>query len=334
MNISEGIMHPGYYSNYFAYALVWCVFELTSMKKNTTRKFKNFPPANAYHNFVRDVPILNEIFQKYPHLLASYENYKGNTYYAINKFLRNNTVTTGEYYSEDLVTNKPKLQALYTTYLDHSDKVYAKVLTIVNHIQNLFTLLDKFTPYRIHPLPVLYRGIQRVPGSTWEPDALLNGEPISLNYFQSCSKSYQIALSEQRYGEYGPCCIYVLHLSPDVKYLPMFWTDREEGKGKMRESYTHSEHEILIEPYVQYTLRKQYVKEFSVSELTNVRYDGVPPTISVQVYEVDVLPPPVDARARLDAFYKQMCKGIRSIQDNNGIIIESKEYTIHMDKPV
>ncbi len=33
MNISEGIMHPGYYSNYFAYALVWCVFELTSNKK-------------------------------------------------------------------------------------------------------------------------------------------------------------------------------------------------------------------------------------------------------------------------------------------------------------
>lgn len=27
MNISEGIMHPGYYSNYFAFALVWCVFE-------------------------------------------------------------------------------------------------------------------------------------------------------------------------------------------------------------------------------------------------------------------------------------------------------------------
>ncbi len=38
MNISEGIMHPGYYSNYFAFALVWCVFELTSMKKNTTRR--------------------------------------------------------------------------------------------------------------------------------------------------------------------------------------------------------------------------------------------------------------------------------------------------------
>ncbi len=38
MNISEGIMHPGYYSNYFAYALVWCVFELTSVKKNTTSR--------------------------------------------------------------------------------------------------------------------------------------------------------------------------------------------------------------------------------------------------------------------------------------------------------
>ncbi len=30
MNISEGIMHPGYYSNYFAFALVWCVLELKS----------------------------------------------------------------------------------------------------------------------------------------------------------------------------------------------------------------------------------------------------------------------------------------------------------------
>jgi len=298
-------------------------------KKNTTRKFKNFPPANAYHNFVRDVPILNEIFQKYPHLLASYENYKGNTYYAINKFLRNNTVTTGEYYSEDLVTNKPKLQALYTTYLDHSDKVYAKVLSIVNDIQNLLTLMDKFKPYTNHSLPILYRGVQRVPGSTREPDALLKGEPTTVEYFQSCSKSYHTALSFQGHGEY-PCCIYVLHLSPDVKYLPMFWTDREEGKGKMRESYTHSEHEILIEPYVQYTLRKQYVKEFSVSELTNVRYDGVPPTISVQVYEVDVLPPPVDARARLDAFYKQMCKGIPSIQDKDVIRLQSTKYRINM----
>jgi len=307
------------------------------MKKNTTRKFKTFPRANAYHNFVRDGEILNNMFTKSPHLFATYRFCKFGIYDDIRRLLEGYTVSTkeeDEYYPEDFVASTPKLQALFTTYLDNSDKVYAKVLTIVNHIQNLFTLLDKFTPYRIHPLPVLYRGIQRVPGSTWEPDALLNGEPISLNYFQSCSKSYQIALSEQRYGEYGPCCIYVLHLSPDVKYLPVFGTSDELEKKRISESYHGSNHEILIEPYVQYKLRKQYTKEFSASDLIFANYGSVPSTFSIQVYEVDVLPPPEDARTRFDAFYKQMCKGIRSIQDNNGIIIESKEYTIHMDKPV
>lgn len=32
MNLSKAIMHPGYYSNYFALALVWCVFEFTDNK--------------------------------------------------------------------------------------------------------------------------------------------------------------------------------------------------------------------------------------------------------------------------------------------------------------
>jgi O-antigen ligase len=32
MNISEGIMHPGYYSNYFAFAIVFCALELLHYK--------------------------------------------------------------------------------------------------------------------------------------------------------------------------------------------------------------------------------------------------------------------------------------------------------------
>lgn len=32
MNLSRAIMHPGYYSNYFALALVWCVFEIADNK--------------------------------------------------------------------------------------------------------------------------------------------------------------------------------------------------------------------------------------------------------------------------------------------------------------
>ncbi|GBL35304.1 hypothetical protein EMGBS15_08990 [Filimonas sp.] len=37
MNISEGIMHPGYYSNYFAYAFVWCVLEIISGKSRNKK---------------------------------------------------------------------------------------------------------------------------------------------------------------------------------------------------------------------------------------------------------------------------------------------------------
>jgi O-antigen ligase len=38
MSISEGIMHPGYYSNYFAFALVFCIFQWLDIKNKISLK--------------------------------------------------------------------------------------------------------------------------------------------------------------------------------------------------------------------------------------------------------------------------------------------------------
>ena len=48
-----------------------------NVKRRRTRKFKNVTPTSTYHNYQRDVPILESIFKKYPSLFDAFISYKG-----------------------------------------------------------------------------------------------------------------------------------------------------------------------------------------------------------------------------------------------------------------
>jgi hypothetical protein len=282
-------------------------------KKSQTRKFKNIKKKNIYHNFQRDVPILESIFQKYPHLLSSYSSYKQNGYQDINYFLRNEEISLQEKEKlpKQIPTDKEQIKTLYSSYYGNPNKIYAKLLYTLTQIKNLFTIFDKYKPYGIHPVPLLYRGITQSPDQ-YMPDSTLfkKEKPLSIPYFQSCSKSYQIALSFQGCSVMGPCCLYILHVRPDVQCVPFYW----QQNASLSESFTSSEYEILVEPFVEYKLRKTYKQEFSASDITNCPYDRIPPTFLIDVYELDVLPPPKGARDFINTFYKKVLKGIPTLQ--------------------
>jgi len=298
-----------------------------NVKRRRTRKFKNITPANMYHNFQRDVPILNTIFKKYPSLFNAMSFYKGNGYRDINGFLKKNEIkfNNHEDIPKDIFIKKPNVHKIYETCLNNSNKHYCKLLCTIEYIQNLFTLFDKYIPHQIHPLPRLYRGItQSFHKSINEPDLLQTNNPISIPYFQSCTKSYQMALGFQGCSMFGPCCMYILHVSPDVHYIPMYWWNN----NKLSETYNYSEYEILLEPFVEYKLRKMYKKEFSASEMKHCKYDNTPSTFQIDVYEIDVLPPPKGSRDTFYSFYKKIMKQPSTI--DKYIDIKETIYTIKL----
>jgi hypothetical protein len=209
-------------------------------------------------------------------------------------------------------THRALIRKVYAALSDEAP-VYRKLLYTANAIHNLFLLFELYKPHRVHPLPVLYRGTD-VPVS--------QGKKVSIPMFQSCSKSYDIAISFQGCSvTRGPCCLYVLHVDPKVQYIPFYWSD-----DAIFESYASSEHEIVLEPFVEYKLRKMYKQEFSLSELKHCYYDDTPSTVVLDVYEVDVFPPPEGARSTFQSFFARLLKG-RAAMDRVLSVLQT-DYTI------
>jgi len=268
----------------------------TKTKKNR-RIFRNRTTKNAYHNFQRDVPLLESIFKKHPHLFSAFRYYKGNGYEDINNLLRNHeiVVQTDQKSPKEIPTHRALVRKVYAALSDEAP-VYRKLLYTANAIQNLFSLFELYKPHQLHPLPVLYRGTD-IP--------VPQGKTVSIPMFQSCSKAYDIAISFQGCSvARGPCCLYVLHVDPKVQYIPLYWSD-----DAISETYTMSEHEILLEPFVEYKLRKTYKQEFSLSDLKHCPYDRTSSAVVLDVYEVDVRPPPEGARSAFQSFFRRILKG-------------------------
>ena len=304
------------------------------INKRNTRKFKNVKPQEHYTYFMKMTPILENIFEKNSLLFWSYSNYKKNGYKEINYFLRKNKIEIPriEDINDEIPTSNIKIQNLYKKSYskfihdkDHYHGMYCKLLDILTNIYNLRSLLRDFIPYK--QSFVVYRGIidsNDVMQGEKERIMLLRNKSdgFSIPYFQSCSKSYQTALGFQQCGVYGPCCLYVLHVSKDVKYIPFFFTINSEIKWtpsmtdhKLSELYNYSEFEIVLEPFVIYKMRKTYKKVFNMADIKVCPYD-LNKSIEIQVFEINVLPPKPGSYLRIDKIYKDVKKGYTTIKNH------------------
>jgi hypothetical protein len=305
-------------------------------KRRFTRKlFKDIKPIQHYSSFIKNTDILQKIFKRYPKLFTSYSFYKGIGFKGVNYLMRENQIDMNldDQLNDTIPSSDSKVNKLYNESLtifkkNHSNHfygVYCKILESLTHIFNFRELFRLYKPYRSSENSVVYRGIidtQSISTMKKERVLLQRRNTIEIPYFQSCTRSYQTAISFQECGIYGPCCLYILYLSKDVLYLPLFWTVdatwSPEGSlsyQKLSEGYNHSEFEILIEPYVNYKLRKTYKKEFNISELKVCPYD-VSDKIELQVFEIDVLPPHRNAYERITELYKTVKKGYTAMKSH------------------
>ena len=250
-------------------------------KLGSTRKlFKDIRPNQHYSYFIKNTDILQKIFKQRPNLFTSYSFYKGSGFNGINHLMRENQIDINldNELNDTIPSSDSKINELYNESLtifkknhaNHFHGVYCKILESLTHIFNFRELFRLYKPHRSLEDSIVYRGIidtTSIPTMKKERVLLQRRNTIEIPYFQSCSRSYQTAIRFQECGIYGPCCLYILYISKDVLYLPLFWTVdatwSPEGSlsyQKLSEGYDHSEFEILIEPYVNYKLRKTYKK--------------------------------------------------------------------------
>jgi len=76
-----------------------------------------------------------------------------------------------------------------------------------------------------------------------------------------------------------------------------------------------SEQEILLEPFVQYKLKKNYKKEISTSGMSSCDYSTKEPTFTIDIYEIDVLPPGKEGRKKFETLYKKLANETLKIED-------------------
>lgn len=304
-------------------------------KRGGTRKlFKDIQPIQHYSYFVKNSEILQEIFKRYPRLFTSYSFYKGGGFKGINRLMRENQIDINlDEEESSLATSDENIYRLHKQSLskfkkdrtNHFALVYSKLIEYITHILNLRELFRLYKPHRKLEDCILYRGTidtSLIPAIKKERVLLQRQNTIEIPYFQSCTKSYQKAISFQECGVYGPCCLYVLYISKDVLYLPLFWTvnARPTPAGSLSyqplsEGYDDSEFEILIEPYVKYKLRKTYKKEFDISKIKVCPYD-ITDKLELQVFEIDVLPPDTNAYDRIMSLYKNIKKGYNAMKNH------------------
>jgi len=316
-------------------------------KRSSTRKlFKNIKPIQHHSYFVKKTNVLQKIFKQHPKLFTSYSFYKGSGFKGINNFMRKNQIDINldDELNDTIPSSDSKINKLYNESLtifkknhtNHFHGVYCKILQNLTHIFNFRELFRLYKPYRSSEDYILYRGTidtTSIPSMEKERVLLQRRNTIEIPYFQSCTRSYQTAISFQECGIYGPCCLYVLYISKDVLYLPLFWTvDATWMPGaslsyqKLSEGYDHSEFEILIEPYVNYKLRKTYKKEFDMSKIKVCPYD-ISNKLEIQVFEIDVLPPHRNAYEKITELYKTVKKGYTATKNH----IQEKSFTDIID---
>jgi hypothetical protein len=306
-----------------------------SKRRGTHKLFKNIQPIKHYSYFVKNSEILQEIFKRYPRLFTSYSFYKGSGFKGINHLMRENQIDINLDKETDssLATSDDKIYRLYKQSIskfkknrtNHFALVYSKLIEYITHILNFRELFTLYKPYRNLEDCILYRGTidtSLIPVMKKEGVLLQRSNTIEIPYFQSCTKSYQTAISFQECGMYGPCCLYVLYISKDVLYLPVFWTVNATptpvgsiSYQQLSEAYNNSEFEILIEPYVKYKLRKTYKKDFDISKIKVCPYD-IADKIQLQVFEIDVLPPDSNAYERIMELYSKLKKGYNEMKSH------------------
>ena len=309
--------------------------KLNNKQRSTRKLFKNIRPNQHHSYFIKNTDILQKIFKQRPNLFTSYSFYKGSGFSGINHLMRENQIDINldNELNDTIPSSDSKINKLYNESLimfkknhtNHFHGVYCKILESLTHIFNFRELFRLYKRHRSLEDSIVYRGIidtTSIPTMKKERVLLQRRNTIEIPYFQSCSRSYQTAIRFQECGMYGPCCLYILYISRDVLYLPLFWTVdaswSPEGSlsyQKLSEGYDHSEFEILIEPYVNYKLRKTYKKEFNISEIKVCPYD-ISDKIEIQVFEIDVLPPHRNAYERITELYKTVKKGYNVMKNH------------------
>lgn len=314
----------------------------TKQKRKTRRLFQNVNKDNAYHSYKHLEPIVLHLFDTHPHLLTSYNAYKGFEYVSINSFMKDTCMTLsfdGKSPTlspeSTLPTDNKDIHELYKKSLKEFEKrpdqlmkaAYCNTLMTITHIENLRSLFKLFAPYRMKRLPILYRGLSEIRYKEGNPMKNVKiGSSISIPYFQSCSKSYDVALGFQGCSQYGPCCIFILNVHPDVHYIPVYWVTNGTS---IWDSYKMSEHEILLEPFVEYKLRKKYMKDIDYKKATICDYSQFSKngSISIQVYEIDVLPP---KKENLQEYTKKISTLYKGWKETESMIQGVKKFEIQL----
>ena len=278
--------------------------------RNATRRVAHnaLRPENALRFFKTLSPVLTKFLKKHPELQYAVDYYKGMGYSAMNRLLNfkkyeMESFGTQIYVSKHQVSDKSPLKPLYETAYEQFEAdptnivkaMKASVLNTIIQITALQQAFKLFKPPANYVLPILYRGISVADPAKQPFHGAVVGQSVTMSGFQSCSLSIETAIGFQSCSSNGPCCLFVMQVDPAVKFLPLFWGTTE--------SYSSSEHEVVLEPYTQFVLDAVQTERLPINVARKCNYNkfNADGTISIDVYYITVKPPGADASAAFDA---------------------------------
>jgi hypothetical protein len=293
-------------------------------KIRVKNNIKPFQPKNAYDFYKIFFPITESFKTSHPDIYTSMTNYKGLDYHAMNTFLNKlkykiSKSNLSRYESDkksDLawiksnsdVIQKSRFKNLYNKLKGDDLETLAmkRFLLIVGQIENIRQMFTLYKVPKSYKLPTLYRGIY-VDKDREDPFATSAiGDTVTINQIVSCSLSPSVALSFQTCSENGPCCFMRLKVDSDVKFIPSFWS--------FAESYVYAEHEVILEPFAEYTLLAKKSVRIPLEVGVKCPYnkfnkDG---KITVTVYDVQVSKPKKETVKEYEKILDTIEKDIKS----------------------
>ncbi len=279
------------------------------VRRNTTqRTHQALRPQNALQFYKTLNPILKRFLDKHSEFERTLDFYKGTGYRKMNQLLNFNkyemqTYGTQLFVIKQTITNSP-LQELYDAALkgyeaNPSDLLSAAKADVIYNVYEITNLRRAFKLFKApanYVLPTLFRGLNISEPAKQPFYGMTAGQTITMSGFQSCSLSIETAISFQTCSSNGPCCLFVLQVTPGVKFLPLFWSSSE--------SYNSSEHEVLLEPFTEFQLDEKRTEHMPIEVARKCNYtrfnaDG---SITIDVYYITVKPPKANASTSFDGF--------------------------------
>jgi hypothetical protein len=307
-------------------------------KRSHNSSIQPLYPKNAYDFYNTFHPITEKFKTTHPDLYTCIAKYKGMQYIPINVFLNTLEFLTNKYKLEQKLDNKPtvadqtsdkemieksRFKAAYKKIKgdDMISSAIKHLLINITYIENIRKMFSLYKAPKNYKLPMLYRGIFL---DEFQKDPFKDkkvGDSITINQIMSTSLTPAVALSFQTCSEKGPCCLFRINLDNNVKFIPIFYI--------YGESYTSSEHEVIIEPFTECKLLARTTKRIPYDIGVQCPYnkfnkDG---KITVTVYDVQISKPKKESIK----LYEEI---LEKIEKNPEDAIANVEIKLKIEPPV